>query len=224
MKTSNYILAAFAVLVLISIFVLARCAKEHEITTQDRKGIEYAYPTGAFNALVVKTSGYSQPMEIRRTDDGKYKTNTLSLSVFDKRHANLYQKLYRISNDTLFLTFPPESSRDLGWPTILYCENISSINIDHVNISIKDNFSFDSLYVNIKFGSIYSESKTLRLNKLTIDAEQSNINLHLRKTKIDNLNLRLFGDSHFNLSQKGYSDKVSIDKDSSSRYQLRDIR
>lgn len=195
MKTSNIIISAFVIFLIGGMLILSIDAKHHKITFE--KSIiskEIALPQ--FSVVVAEKGAYIQ---IHQSDSTK-------LSFRYLKGQMLPSKLYKISNDTLYVYCHFNT-----FPAVLKCKNIKSI-IGHNQFSLNI-FKFipDSLTINMTGGITHFNNGDLKGMKLI----EKSIALNITATKEASIDFKNMNISKLNIisnnSQIDISTNISLD-------------
>lgn len=222
MKTSNYILIAFFVFLITCTFVLFLDAKmynkDRQIGLQEKRLEPFS--------VVVAEEGAE--FNIR---NGEYPRMTC---YYDKPDTCTFPE-YGIRNDTLFVFACKEKKKPGRWHEI-HGRNIKSI-VAKVNSIVKlQQFTADSLDVKLDYAIFEAHFDQTKGSTAQLSIIASNAKINLSRAVFENLNVRLnktnmnsWDNSIVHLSGSlvnqsklsiGAIQKISLDVDSTSTYQL----
>jgi hypothetical protein len=204
MKTSNYILIAFFAFIIGATLTLSIDSIGHEnedgriVNEADIKKEKFTLPE--FKVLVVEDNARYYVEE----SDG----NSIQLSYL--KDLAISPDFYRISEDTLYVNIVSTSLINVH----ISCQNLSSI-IAKNKVYVR----FNSLVTDhLQMDLDHAELSIREFQATSIDIQALHSVIRLHEGKIDILSARLTDES--TISSSSNINKVDIEKDSSSNYNL----
>ena len=203
MKTSNYILIALFGFVTVSLLVLFISARGHE-NGENSNFSQKEYPLDSVNVIVADQEIF---INIRTSEKN-------SLKVRYPKDEKKPENVYRVSNDTLFVSkVVYQNDRYIAievYVSYLY----SLVAKNNVNVYVRD-FTFDELEINAEkaYVGFYNSS----IGKAVIRADNSEVSMY--STKIKSISGKLENHSKLRSDSKNIN-KMDLEKDDNSQINL----